>query len=46
MIEKSGKPKFVYFHRKAMQKQKFRELSERFSTFGIEVVRSNRFSEG
>ncbi|MEM4264160.1 MAG: D-aminoacyl-tRNA deacylase [Thermoplasmata archaeon] len=45
MIEKSGKPKFVYFHRKSMQKQKFRELSERFGTFGIETVRSDRFSE-
>jgi len=45
MIEKSGRPRFVYFHRKSMQKQKLRELSERFGTFGIETVRSDRFSE-
>lgn len=45
MIRKSGNPKVVYFHRKSMQKQKFRELSEKFGTFGIETIRSDRFSE-
>lgn len=45
MIRKSGSPKVVYFHRKSMQKQKFRELSEKFGSFGIETVRSDRFSE-
>lgn len=45
MIEKSMRPKVVYFHRKSMQKQKFRELSERFASFGIETVRSDWFSD-
>lgn len=40
MIEKSGAPKMVYFHRKSMPKPKFRELKERFTSFGIETVRS------
>lgn len=40
MIEKSGNPKLVYFHRKSMPKQKYRELKEKFACFGVEAVRS------
>jgi len=45
MIEKSGKPKSIYFHRKSMPKQKYRELKEKFEKFGIEAVRSGDLSE-
>lgn len=41
MIEKSGSPKLVYFHRKSMPKPKYRALEGKFASFGIESVRSD-----
>ncbi|HDP96758.1 MAG TPA: hypothetical protein ENN25_03585 [Euryarchaeota archaeon] len=41
MIEKSGNPRLVYFHRKSMPKKKYRELKEKFAGFGVEAVRSH-----
>lgn len=40
MIDKSGDPELVYFHRKSMPKKKYRELKDKFATFGVEAVRS------
>lgn len=40
MIAKSSNPKMIYFHRKSMPKQKFRELEARFQSLGIESIRS------
>ena len=40
MSEKSGGAKLVYFHKKSMPKPKHRELSERFSSIGIEEISS------
>ena len=40
MVERSGGANRVYFHRKGMQKPKYRELSQRFGSMGIEEVRS------
>jgi D-aminoacyl-tRNA deacylase len=40
MSEKSGGAKLVYFHKKSMPKQKYRELRERFSTLGIKEISS------
>ena len=45
MIEKSASPKAVYFHRKSMPKPKFRELKDKFSSFGIETIRSGDLSD-
>jgi D-aminoacyl-tRNA deacylase len=44
MIEKSGSPKLVYFHRKSMPKPKYRALEEKFAALGIESVRSDDLS--
>jgi D-aminoacyl-tRNA deacylase len=41
MIAKSGNPKMIYFHRKSMPKQKFRDLEAKFRNLGIESVRSD-----
>lgn len=43
MSERSGGAKLVYFHKKSMPKQKYRELRERFGTLGIEEVSSEDF---
>ena len=40
MMEKSAGANRVYFHRKGMQKSKYRELSHRFDSLGIEEIRS------
>jgi D-aminoacyl-tRNA deacylase len=43
MSEMSGSTKKVYFHRKSMPKPAYRNLVERFASFGIEEVRSDDF---
>jgi D-aminoacyl-tRNA deacylase len=43
MVAKSDDAKRVYFHRKGMPKPKYRALQERFSSLGIDEVRSDDF---
>lgn len=43
MAAESGDVKRVYFHRKGMPKPKYRALQERFSSLGIDEVRSDDF---
>lgn len=43
MIEKSGNPKMIYFHRKSMPKPKFRALRDKFAEMNIETVRTEDF---
>ncbi|MCJ7489688.1 MAG: transposase [Thermoplasmata archaeon] len=43
MSEMSGSTKKVYFHRKSMPKPVYKNLVERFASFGIEEVRSDDF---
>jgi len=43
MAAKSGDAKHVYFHRKGMPKANYRALQERFSSLGIDEVRSDDF---
>ena len=40
MSERSGGAKLVYFHKKSMPKQKYRELRDRFSALGIREISS------
>jgi len=41
MSERSGGAKLVYFHKKSMPKQRYRELRERFSSLGIKEISSD-----